>query len=165
MLISLFVRLGFYLFIFPILLALAGNQLRESYCAQHRLMAWSRSKLPDALAFTRGWSLTSVMPSLCDTPGSPLASSAVCTWLACLDANGSLYCAPRSPSGCLHGSQTFSVTELAQPRGQLTCLLFLPISFWSSDTVLGWPGAPQSGDGEGVWENPQVVRNVYALVE
>ena len=130
LLISLFVRLGFYLFIFLILLALAGNQLWESHCAQHRLMAWSRSRLPDALALPRGWSLTSVMPSLCDTPGSPLASSAVCSWLACLAANGSSYWAPWSPSGCLHGAQTFSVTELAQPWGQLTCLLLLAVSFW-----------------------------------
>lgn len=87
-------------------------------------MAWSHSKPPHALAFARGWSLTSVMPALCGSPGSPLlAGSAVHTWLACLVvANDSFYCAPGSRSGCLDGAQTFP--EPAQPSGQVVCSLW-----------------------------------------
>lgn len=123
-----FFGLRFYSFlIFCILSALAGNQLGQSDCAQRWLMAWSRAKLPDALAFTCGWSLTTVTPSFCDSPGSSLpAGSALRTWLACLVvANGRFYRAAQSPSGCLNGSETFSVPEPA------CCMIFCAVSFWT----------------------------------
>lgn len=119
LLIPLFVRLGFYFYLFLILLALAEKQLRQSGRTQCWLMAWSHSKLPDALAFIRGWSLTSVMSSLCDSRGPPLlAGWAVHTWLDCLVVwNHSFYCAPRSQSACLDGAQILSAPQPTQPLG------------------------------------------------
>ena len=130
LLISLFVRSGFYLkkdFFFFIPLALAENQLGQSGCAQCRLMAWSPSKQPDVLAFTCGWSSTSVMSSLCDSRGCPLlAGSAVRTWLAWLVVcNHGFYGAPRGQSGRLDRAQIRSVPKSTPPPGQLPRLVLL----------------------------------------
>lgn len=64
--VSLFVKSGF-LFLFFFFELLLKISLGQRDCARCWLTAWSRSKLPDALAFACGWSSTSVMSPLCDS--------------------------------------------------------------------------------------------------
>lgn len=132
-------------------------------------MAWSRSKLPDALAFTCGWPSTSVMSALCDSQGSPLlAGSAVHTWLACLVVwNHSFYCTPWSQSGRLDRAQIFTEPKPLSLQAHwliwFRCLLFCAISFWIQHCRRVCR-AHTSGDGV-AWENSHVVRNVCVLGE
>lgn len=141
---------------FLILLALAENQLGRSDCAPCWLMAWSHSKLPDALAFACGWSSTSVMSSLCDSQGSPLlAGSAVHTWLACLVWDHSFYCAPRSQTGRLDRAQILTEPEPRQPPGLLARLVLLHVV--SCCLLLGQT-LSQGVSGSQIWRLGRVLR-------